>query len=219
MPWACAGTAYDGASRRHSTPILISRPRLALFCGRFHVGGRHGRPWPSRSATSIQLKRLPRLPSLSDSRALTSLVRENVSRFFVHNGLPLMTSALRVDAPGDAWGAAVERPLLDAVARACAIAKMRVTRIVPAATVLGYALAQPAVQQKDPRSTDPGMQPPTRAPAPDPPWPPRTTMVAAVEWVDGPATYLFQYDTGRLVRAAVRRDATVARLMSTLRQI
>ena len=87
---------------------------------------------------------------------------------------------------------------------------MRVTRIVPAATVLGYALAQPAVQQKDPRSTDPGMQPPTRAPAPDPPWPPRTTMVAAVEWVDGPATYLFQYDTGRLVksRRAERRDGS-----------
>ena len=35
-------------------------------------------------------------------------------------------------------------------------------------------------------------------------------MVAAVEWVDGPATYLFQYDTGRLVksRRAERRDGS-----------
>ena len=114
--------------RWRQSATLDADPDLATTLGTFlRALPRRRAPRPSVAVAlgpaSIQLKRLPRLPSLSDSRALTSLVRENVSRFFVHNGLPLMTSALRVDAPGDAWGAAVERPLLDAVARACAIAK------------------------------------------------------------------------------------------------
>jgi len=104
------------------------------------------RRWPrpdvivALGSESVQLKRLPGLPPLSDPRALTAAVRENASRFFLRNGIPIATSALRIDGPGEAWGAAVERPLLGSIETACHSARLRLRAIVPAAAVVGSVL-------------------------------------------------------------------------------
>jgi hypothetical protein len=107
-----------------------------------------GRHWPrlkvviALGPASVQLKRLPGLPALGDPKALAALVSQNASRFFLRNGIPIATSALRVEGPGDAWGAAVEQPLLDSLGSGCLSARFRLRSVVPAAAVLGPALAQ-----------------------------------------------------------------------------
>jgi len=104
------------------------------------------RRWPRPEAIialggpSVQIKRLAGLPQLADARALTAAVRENASRFFLRNGIPITTSSLRIDAPGDAWGAATERPLLESIEIACNSARLRLRAIVPATAVVGTGI-------------------------------------------------------------------------------
>src|SRR6185437_6791401 len=85
---------------------------------------------------AVQVKRLTGLPPLDDPGALTALVRENVQRFFLRNGVPLVTSSVRVASPGVAWAAAFEAPAVEELARACAAAGLGRIRIVPTVVAL-----------------------------------------------------------------------------------
>ena len=85
---------------------------------------------------AVQVKRLTGLPPLDDPAALTALVRENVQRFFLRNGVPLITSRVRVAAPGVVWAAAFEAPVVEEFARACAAAGLDRIRVVPTVMAL-----------------------------------------------------------------------------------
>jgi hypothetical protein len=174
-------------------------PTLAAFL-RTLPGGHWPRPEVivALGPASVQLKRLPGLPPLTDPTTLTAAIRENACRFFLRNGIPIMTSALRIDGPGDAWGAAAEQPVLESLEAACHAAQFRLRAIVPAAAVLGAVLIQAAPRVGRPRR---GTAPPT----------PGTTSPAATDSTSivwpigsvGTATHALTYTLGRLV--GVRR--------------
>jgi hypothetical protein len=90
--------------------------------------------------SAVQLKRLTGLPPLTDTAALEALVREGAGRFFLKNGVPLITTGVRLAEPGTVWAAAFEASVVGEVERACRTADLRLQAIVPAATALAHAM-------------------------------------------------------------------------------
>lgn len=90
---------------------------------------------PSHSQT----KRLMGLPRVTDGSRLDDVVRESSARFFLKNGIPLVTSCHATEG-GALWGAAVERPVLEAIEEACKTSRVRLRGVVPTLTVLGRAV-------------------------------------------------------------------------------
>ena len=91
--------------------------------------------------SAVQLKRLTGLPPLTDAAALEALVREGAGRFFLRNGVPLITTGVRLVKPGTVWAAAFEAPVVDEVERACRTADLRLQAMVPTATALAHAMS------------------------------------------------------------------------------
>jgi hypothetical protein len=88
----------------------------------------------------VQVKRVTGLPPLTDPAALAAVVRESAGRFFLKNGVPLVTSTGRTIGPGTVWAAAFEAPVVRAIERACRTARLRLGAIVPTIVVLDRAL-------------------------------------------------------------------------------
>ena len=166
--------------RWHAEQQLSPEEPLSRSLGVFLAGLPGNRKWAPRHVTVAlgpsfaQLKRLPGLPPLTDRRELGAAVRTNASRFFLRNGVPIVTSTLRVDGPGLAWGAATERPILDEIAAACRAAGLRLTNVVPTGAVLGAITTGYAIGDAEGVST-------------------------TVAWQDGSDRYGFTYLQGRLV--------------------
>jgi hypothetical protein len=174
----------------HAEQLLSPDEPLSRSLGVFLAGLPGGRAWlPRHVAVALgpsfaQLKRLPGLPPLTGQRELGAAVRTNAARFFLRNGVPLATSTLRVDAPGVAWGAATERPVLDEIAAACRSAGLRLTTVVPTGAVLGAITTGYAIDDADDVST-------------------------TVAWHDGADRYGFTYLHGHLV-ASQRSPRAIA---------
>jgi hypothetical protein len=102
--------------------------------------------WPKPRVTvavgpaQAQTKHLVGLPPLTDSRALERVVSESAGRFFLRNGIPLATTSVRIDAPGEAWAAAVDEPVVRDIAHICHRRGFILSRVVPTVAVLGAAL-------------------------------------------------------------------------------
>jgi hypothetical protein len=90
--------------------------------------------------SAVQVKRLTGLPPLTDAAALEALVHEGAGRFFLRNGVPLITTGVRLVQPGTVWAAAFEAPVVEGVERACRAADLRLQAIVPTATALAHAV-------------------------------------------------------------------------------
>lgn len=103
--------------------------------------GRWSRPRAAAAIgpSAVQVKRLTGLPPLQDPAALASLVREGAGRFFLRNGVPFLTTGVRLIEPGTAWAAAFEAPVVEQVESACANAGLKVRVVVPSAIALGRA--------------------------------------------------------------------------------
>ncbi len=98
---------------------------------------------------AAQTRRLAELPPTRDVRALTSLVRESTSRFFLKNGVPLVTGGVEVTPAGVAWAAAFDRPAVEAIERACDARKVRLVAVVPSVAVIPRVLAGAVVRWPD----------------------------------------------------------------------
>lgn len=100
-------------------------------------------PWPKAAlavgASHAQAKRLVGLPSVGEGAALGDIVRENVDRFFIRDGVPLLT-IISLGHDGEVWGAAVEAPVVSEMGVACRRRRIKLTHVVPAATVVCHAL-------------------------------------------------------------------------------
>jgi hypothetical protein len=109
---------------------------LTAFLGRL-PGGRFARPRVTVALGSLyaQTKRLAGLPALGDERVLARTVSEHAARFFLKNGVPLVTTSVRFDGDGRPWGAALQKNVVDAVVRACHGSRVRLRGIVPAVDV------------------------------------------------------------------------------------
>jgi hypothetical protein len=132
--WAIELERSEGESLGDALGALIERCPLAR--------------WPRARVTvaigpsAVQVKRLTALPPLTDDDALAAVVREGVGRFFLRNGVPLLTSGVRVVEPGTAWAAAYEAPVVEEVERSCRAAarRLKLHAIVPTAIALAHAV-------------------------------------------------------------------------------
>lgn len=109
------------------------RPRVSVAVG------------PSRS----QLRRLSGLPPVAAPRALAELVSENAGRFFLRNGIPIATSGVLREGGDGGWSAAVDQPVIGAVADACRAHRLRLSRIFPSVAILNRALVGDALVWRD----------------------------------------------------------------------
>jgi hypothetical protein len=120
-------------------PITGSTPlgdALAAFLGRLPVR-RFGRPrvTVALGASFAQTKRLAGLPPIGDERVLAKTVGEHAARFFLKNGVPLVTTSVRLDAKGQPWGAALQKDVVDTIVNVCRASHLELTGIVPAVDV------------------------------------------------------------------------------------
>ena len=101
-----------------------------------------GPRWPSRRVRAAigpshcQTRLIEGLPPLTDARVVTALLKENVSRFFLRNGVPLLTSGAVRGAGDTWWGTAFEEPTIDALRRAGAQCRVRIEIVAPTIAVI-----------------------------------------------------------------------------------
>jgi hypothetical protein len=102
----------------------------------------------------VQLRTLPDLPPVKP-RHLAPLVAQQAGRFFRKNGLPLVTDATWVgkSAPGVARAAAVEGPLVEAVAAGARAAGLWLETIVPADERASLSLLPPSERESRERTS------------------------------------------------------------------
>jgi hypothetical protein len=96
---------------------------------------------------AAQVKRIAGVPVTADDRALTDAVRLNSQRFFLGNGSPLLTSNV-VRREGALWCAAIEEPVVAALAEACRVAGVSFLGCVPSTTTRIEAAALGANAQR-----------------------------------------------------------------------
>jgi len=139
--WALDAELEPGESVADAIAVLLAaapRPRWRRPAVSAAVG-------PS----AVQTKSLAGLPPLTDAAVVERLVREGAGRFFLMNGVPLTTGGVRVDAPGTAWAAAFEAPLVAALEAGCRAARLRLRAVVPTVAVLGASSDDSAVWWSD----------------------------------------------------------------------
>ena len=131
--WA-AESSLDGRSIEEAVAELLSVRRV--------------RGWPRPTIIAAvgparaQLRRLSGLPPVVDDAALTRLVGESAGRFFLKNGIPLVTTGVRRDrdSDGEGWAGAIEQPVIVALDAACRGRGMRLSAVLPTLSVLPHAL-------------------------------------------------------------------------------
>jgi hypothetical protein len=87
---------------------------------------------PARS----QLRHLRGLPPVESVTLLSALVRQDPTRFFLQNGVPVMTTDAEMLDDGTAWAGAIEKPVVDVIVNACRRQRWRAPLITPTAAVL-----------------------------------------------------------------------------------
>lgn len=122
-----------------------SRERLAEAVVRLLAAAPRGRLRRPPVVAAIgpaaaQVRMISGLPPLTDVRLLSRMIREGSSRFFLKNGVPLVTGGVWLIERGRVWAAAYDEPVVDAVLAGCRGARFRVHGVVPTAAVLGAAL-------------------------------------------------------------------------------
>lgn len=95
-----------------------------------------------------QIRPLHDLPPLGTPAAVEGLIRENLPRFFLRNGIPLTPSGA-VSIEGTWWAAAFEEPLVDGLREACERSGTRLQAIVPAMSVIGPVLGVTELDWQD----------------------------------------------------------------------
>jgi hypothetical protein len=87
-----------------------------------------------------QTKRLSGLPATADVATMRSIIREGTPRFFLRNGIPLITAGVRMEEPGAVWAAAFDLPVVRDIEAACRTLGLRVRLIVPSIVALPRAV-------------------------------------------------------------------------------
>jgi hypothetical protein len=107
---------------------------------------RRFRGWPRPTIIAVigparsQLRRLSGLPSVVDAVTLTRLISESAGRFFLRNGVPLVTTSVRRGDDGEGWCAAIEQPVIAALEAACRAHGLRLAAVLPTLSVIPHAL-------------------------------------------------------------------------------
>lgn len=111
--------------------------------------------WPRPAVTvalgpsRAQVRRVAGLPATVDARVLAGVLREGAGRFFLRNGVPPLTTGVRVESPGTVLAAALDRDAVRAAEEGCRRAGFRLAAVVPAVAVLGAGVADSRVLWRD----------------------------------------------------------------------
>lgn len=113
------------------------------------------RAWPrpavvaALSPTLVQTRLAEGLPALDDARLLGRVVQESTARFFLRNGVPLITASARAESSGQAWTAAYDPPTIRALDDACRAVGMHLLAVVPSVAILHRAFLDDTVEWND----------------------------------------------------------------------
>jgi len=91
-----------------------------------------------------QVRPVMGLPESSDDTTASAVVRENVSSFFLKDGVPLVTTRVQSTSHNQLLAAAIDQPCVDAVRHACHVRGWRLRFIAPTAACLGHAFTEPS---------------------------------------------------------------------------
>jgi len=141
VKWAASRLRSDGESLADSVRALLAacpRSRLRPPIVVVAVG-----------PAAAQLKLVADLPPLTEPAAIAALVREQASRFFLKNGIPLLYSGARPASPTTAWVAAFEEPVVRDVIGACRDVGLTVDLVTPTAVVLQFVTGAPTIAWQD----------------------------------------------------------------------
>jgi hypothetical protein len=96
-----------------------------------------------------QLRRLKNLPAVRRRRILADIVQQSAGRYFLQNGIPVVTTELIPAHDGDRWAGAIEAPVVAAIRVACEESGYRLVRLSPTAALLGFAIRDGSVCWRD----------------------------------------------------------------------
>jgi hypothetical protein len=99
---------------------------------------------PARS----QVKRLDRLPTVSTRSVASQIVRGNVGRFFLRNGVPLVAPDTH-RSNGAWWGAVMEAPAILAVEQACTRLNAHLEGCLPTAAAFAQVVGDGSIAWHD----------------------------------------------------------------------
>jgi hypothetical protein len=99
--------------------------------------------------SASQTKLLTGLPAITDVNALHAIVRENVPRFFLRNGIPLVMGGVRIEEPGSLWATALEVPVVRNIESACSTLGFRIRLIATSLVALTCSLEAQRVEWWD----------------------------------------------------------------------
>jgi hypothetical protein len=98
---------------------------------------------------ACQTKLLCDLPILEQADALMSVVREGAGRFFMRNGVSLITSSVLPTVTGSGWASAYEEPVITQVQRACESVRLPLRMAAPTALALTRATSMECLEWHD----------------------------------------------------------------------
>lgn len=103
---------------------------------------RYGRPRINVALPSalVQAKAVARLPDTRDTQLLRSVLQLGAGRFFRRSTFPIAIGRVRLDDSGPVWAAAFDCRAVAELDTACRLAGARLVRVLPAVSVLPYAL-------------------------------------------------------------------------------
>jgi hypothetical protein len=131
-----ARTATVSIEDAESPEAVVGRVLDSLCRGLW----RKPRVFAAVGPSSSQVRRLANLPTVRSAGALQAIVRGSAGRFFLKNGVPLLTSSVRREDSGAGWAAAFEEPAVRALSEACKSRRLRLELTAPAIIALQRAL-------------------------------------------------------------------------------
>jgi len=126
------------------TDAAAFRAQFPVFERKAYMNAGTEGPLPRQAADAVRESG----KALGSFHIAAEIVRESSGRFFLRNGVPIITSGVRVDDQG-AWVAAFEEPIVEAIEDACAQRKLRLSFISPTLIVLSLATPKQTIRWRD----------------------------------------------------------------------
>jgi hypothetical protein len=138
---------WDEVDRDAETDLAAAIHRLLVNAPRGRLA--HPIVYVGVGPSAAQLRNVGSIADAKDATLVLQIVRANLGRFFLVNGIPLRATRPQWAPRGGAWVGAIEQPVVDAILAGGASARTRVALIAPAATSLGHATRGDTVAWRD----------------------------------------------------------------------
>jgi hypothetical protein len=141
IAWVASASLPDASALESVTMELLRNTPRGRW-RRVYVVAAIGPTW-------CQTRRLSGLPPLRDAAVAAALVRENIARFFLRNGAPLLSSTAVPGPDGAWWSAVFDEPVVAAIRSVCEGSGLRLEAVVPTVTILPALIGTDRVIWRD----------------------------------------------------------------------